>query len=117
VTYPPQSPSSECRNNPGIRLAARVLSFNFIGDKLVQITLDQGAGTAVEPEFFASLLDADDRPATRWVHLEHIDSRTSRIYIPRSDLARIGDHPDHAAVVQHLTDNDRFPDHDPRNAR
>jgi hypothetical protein len=107
---------SECYPPINVQLAAMVISGHRSNhDNATKVlTLDRGYFASVNSDYYISILDADDRPATKWVHPSLIQAESVEFELPRRLGLPIDFGNTHAAIVQQLTSDDRFSDDDPR---
>ena len=111
----PRKGESECYPPSNVQLAALVISAHSAHDPAITIfTLDRGDLASVNADYYISILDADDRPATKWVHPSRIQQQSTQIELPHRIAVSIKFGETHAAVVEHLSSDDQFPEDDPR---
>lgn len=107
---------SECYPPSNVQLAGIVIRAQRAqnDDAKSLLTIDRGYSASVTVDYFMSLLDADGRPATKWVHPSHVESDFSQFELPTRLDVPVERGITHAAIVERLTTEDRFPDDDPR---
>jgi hypothetical protein len=116
-TQPSRKGEHECYPPITVRLAALVTRqrlYDIRGRAMLILTIDRGSDASVSKDYFVSILDADDRPMTKWAHPTEVSSEESRFEVPGMNIepgkTRV-------AVVKDLFPEDRFPDTDPRGAQ
>lgn len=78
------------------------------------LTVDRGYSSSMTSDYYISVLDADARPATKWVHPSLVERDFAEFELPLRAEVSIDRGITHAAIVEDLTTDDRFPDGDPR---
>lgn len=116
--HPRKKGESECYPPTSVQLAAIVTRQKFVDNdtKTIELTLDRGHLASVTADYFISLLDADGRPATRWVHPSEVQDDYSKLVIPYPHGLGLRAGKTHAAIVDSLSSDDQFPQNDPRSA-
>jgi hypothetical protein len=116
--HPRRKGESECYPPSNVQLAVIVTRTRFLNNntKIIELTVDRGYRAAVSRDYFISLLDADGRPATRWIHPTEVADDISRFVIPYPHGLNLEAGKSRAAIVEWLTSDDRFDDGDPRSA-
>ncbi len=123
-THRRQKGDRECYPPIVVQIAALVTRYKFVNNdptvptntNTLELTLDRGSNASVWTDYYVSLLDAEDRPVTRWVHPTAVGDDGCKVQIPYQRGLDLRNGTSRAAIVSELTPDDRFPDDDPRSA-
>ena len=111
----PRKGEAECYPPSNVHLAAILVSAYPARDRTRAVfTLDRGEWASITSDYYVSLLDADDRPATKWVHPTRVDQQSCQIELPQRTEVSIAPGKTRVAIVERLTSDEQFPDGDPR---
>ncbi|MEO6775733.1 MAG: hypothetical protein ABI467_22425 [Kofleriaceae bacterium] len=107
---------SECYPPINVQLAGIVVEGrrSTHDEATTVLTVDRGYSSSVTSDYYISVLDPEDRPATKWVHPSLIERNFAEFELPLRTGVSIERGTTRAAVVEELTMDDRFPDGDPR---
>jgi len=107
---------SECYPPSNVQLAATITRAARAkhDQSRTSLTVDRGYSASVTSDYFISLLDADGRPATPWVHPSRVERDFSEFELPIHTDVPVERGITRAAIVEKLTTEDRFPDSDSR---
>ena len=112
----PQKGEAECYPPSNVQLAGIITRAQRAKNDEAKslLTVDRGYSASVTDDYFISLLDADGRPATKWVHPSVVERDFSQFELPIRTDVPVERGITHAAIVEKLTTDDRFPDGDAR---